>query len=245
MTTLKLYDELADWWPLLSPPEDYADEAAFFGRVLADTGLPPSPSLLELGSGGGSNAFHLKRLFAQVTLTDLSPAMLAVSARLNPECEHLPGDMRSVRLDRHFDVVFVHDAIDYMTSQEDLRRALQTAFLHCRPGGVALFVPDYVREIFHPSTEHGGRDDECRGLRYLEWAYDPDETDDTYVTEMVYLLREGDRPLRVEYERHLCGLFAREEWLRLLVEAGFRPEVVPDGYGRELFLARRSVLPSG
>jgi len=126
-----------------------------------------------------------------------------------------------------------------------LRRALQTAFLHCRPGGVALFVPDYVREIFHPSTEHGGRDDECRGLRYLEWAYDPDETDDTYVTEMVYLLREGDRPLRVEYERHLCGLFAREEWLRLLVEAGFRPEVVPDGYGRELFVARRSVLPSG
>jgi hypothetical protein len=24
----KLYDELTDWWPLLSAPEDYAEEAA-------------------------------------------------------------------------------------------------------------------------------------------------------------------------------------------------------------------------
>lgn len=25
----KLYAELADWWPLLSPPEDHEEEAAF------------------------------------------------------------------------------------------------------------------------------------------------------------------------------------------------------------------------
>src|SRR5688572_13001382 len=115
----KLYTELAAWWPLLSPPEEYVEEAAFFRQVLAASGLPPAPSLLELGCGGGSNALHLKAHFAQVTLTDLSPQMLAVSRTLNPDCEHLVGDMRTLWLERTFDVVFIHDAIDYMTTEED------------------------------------------------------------------------------------------------------------------------------
>jgi len=27
---MKLYDELSEWWPLFSAPEDYAEEAALF-----------------------------------------------------------------------------------------------------------------------------------------------------------------------------------------------------------------------
>ena len=108
----KLYTELAPWWPLLSPPDDYRDEAAFFHQVLVAAGLPASPTLLELGCGGGSNAVHLKAHFAKVTLTDLSPRMLALSRTLNPDCEHLVGDMRTLRLGRVFDVIFIHDAID-------------------------------------------------------------------------------------------------------------------------------------
>jgi len=235
----KLYHELASWWPLLSPPEDYRDEAEFFRRVLSETGLPPSPTLLELGCGGGSNAFHLKKTFPHVTLTDISPQMLEVSRGLNPDCEHLEADMRTARLGRVFDVVFIHDAIEYMTTPEDLRRAMETAFIHCKPGGVALFVPDYVRETFKPSTDHEGEDGDNRALRCLEWSYDPDDTDTTYTTDYVYLLREGDRPARVEHDRHVCGLFPRAEWLRLLRETGFQTEIVHDNYERDLFVSRR------
>src|SRR5262245_43962595 len=110
----KLYNDLATWWPLLSAPEDYAEEVTFFWEVLGQAHLPPMPTLLELGCGGGNNALHLKNHFAQCTLTDLSPAMLAMSQALNPECEHVLNDMRDLRLGRLFDVVFIHDAIDYM-----------------------------------------------------------------------------------------------------------------------------------
>src|SRR5690606_9468970 len=59
-TGFRLYDELAEWWPLLSPPADYAEEAAFFHSVLAPEGENPDrPSMLELGSGGGNNASFL------------------------------------------------------------------------------------------------------------------------------------------------------------------------------------------
>ncbi len=236
---LKLYDELASWWPLFSPLEDYADEAAFFLQVMSDTGSPPPTSLLELGSGGGNNAFYFKQHLAQVTLTDLSPQMLAVSRALNPECQHLVGDMQTLRLGSEFDVVFLHDAIDYMTTLPELRRAMETAFIHCRPGGVALFVPDHLRETFEPSTDHGGHNGDERALRYLEWMYDPDEDDTHCVTEYVYVLREGNQPPRIEHEQHIHGLFFRADWLRLLQETGFQTEIICDKYDRELFVSRK------
>jgi SAM-dependent methyltransferase len=239
--TGELYDGLAAWWPLLFPPGDHLDEAGFFHRTLSAAGLRPEPTLLELGSGGGNNAVHLKSHFAHVSLTDLSPRMLEVSRALNPDCEHIVGDMRTLRLGRAFDVVFIHDAIDYMITRHDLRLALETAAVHCAPGGLALVVPDHVRETFRPDTERGGGDgDDSRALHYLEWTYDPDAADTTYTVEYVYLLREGDGPARVEHETHTCGLFSRDEWLGLFREAGFRPEIVRDAYGRDVFLAHRT-----
>jgi SAM-dependent methyltransferase len=222
----KLYGELAAWWPLLSPPADYAEEAAAYQRLLLGACQGPVATLLELGSGGGNNASHLKARF-RLTLVDPSPGMLAVSRALNPECEHVEGDMRTARLGRAFDAVFVHDAVAYMTTEADLRRAVETAFAHCRPGGAALFVPDYTRESFRPSTDHGGADGPERGLRYLEWAWDPDPSDTTYVVDYAYLLRDSDGSVRVEHDRHVEGLFSRADWLRILREAGFEPTVEP------------------
>jgi SAM-dependent methyltransferase len=216
----RLYSELAAWFHLLTAPADYAVEAAFYRRVLESACAQPPRTLLELGSGGGNNASHLKAHF-QLTLVDRSPPMLELSQTINPECEHIAGDMRSVRLGRQFDAVFIHDAVAYMATEADLRAAIRTAFVHCRPGGAALFAPDYLRETFRPSTDHGGADAGGRGLRYLEWTWDPDPGDSSYLVDMAYLLREESGAVRVEYDRHQLGLFSREEWLRFIEEAGF------------------------
>lgn len=231
----KMYGELASWWPLVSDPADYVEEAAFFQQLLRDSGSQVPGTLLELGSGGGNNAYHLKAHF-QMTLVDQASEMLAVSRRLNPECEHLAGDMRTVRLDRQFDAVFIHDAIEYMTSEADLRQALATAAVHCRPGGVALFVPDHIRETFVESTDHGGHDGPDYSLRYLEWSYDPDPSDSTCVTDYAFLLRDAAGQVQVAHDQHLLGLFGRDQWLAWLHEAGFAARIVIDSYERELFI---------
>ena len=236
----KLYTTLATWWPLLSPVTDYTEEAAFFMQVLREAALPAAASLLELGSGGGSNAYHLKSHFANMTLTDIAPEMLAISRLFNPGCEHLEGDMRSLRLHRTFDVILIHDAIDYMLTLHDLERALETAAVHCKPRGLALFAPDFLRETFQPSTDHGGTDVASRKLRYLEWNYDPDPNDNTYCMEFVYLLREDTQARQVEHDVHTCGLFARADWLQLLSKVGFEEtKVIQDPFARELFLCRK------
>ena len=221
MTDLpRLYSDLAAWWPLLSAPEDYAEEAEVYRRTLVGSSQIPVRDVLELGSGGGNNASHLKAHFS-MTLVDHSPAMLEVSRRLNPEATHLEGDMRSVELNRRFDAVFVHDAITYITSEADLSAVVTTARAHCRPGGVALFVPDFVTETFRPGTDHGGHDGKGRAMRYLEWRWDPDPSDTTYLADMVYMLRQ-DHEVSVVIDRHVLGLFPTRIWLSSLECAGFR-----------------------
>jgi SAM-dependent methyltransferase len=219
----RLYTDLSAWYQLLTAPEDYDEEAAFYVHAMsAALGRLPG-TLLELGSGSGNNAWHFKHRVAHVTLTDLSADMLAISQTSNPECEHVQGDMRSLRLDREFDAVFVHDAVCYLLTEDDLRQAMHTAFVHCRPDGVALFAPDHVRELFPSggSTEQGGHDGAGRALRYVEWTSDPDPQDTTYFSEFAYLLHEDGQPTRCVYDRHVCGLFAREVWLRTLEDVGF------------------------
>jgi SAM-dependent methyltransferase len=236
----RLYDDLAAWWPLLSPPTEYVDEAAdLLARLGIAAGSRPV-TLLELGAGGGSLAFHLKRHF-RLTLTDRAPAMLAVSREINPECEHLVGDMRSLRLGREFDVVLIHDAIMYATDQAAVRATLRTAAIHCRPGGTVAILPDRVRETFAPETDHGGHDAaDGRGLRYLEWSWDPDPTDDTCTVDYAFLLRAGDGTVTVEHDRHVEGLFGRAQWLEWLAEAGLHARAEGDPWGRDVFIATRS-----
>lgn len=232
---MRLYTELAEWWPLLDDPADYAEEAGVYGDLLAEACDGPIESLLELGCGGGNSASHLKRRFRRLLLTDVSEEMLAVSRALNPECEHRVGDMRTLRLGRTFDAVFVHDAVCYMTTETDLRRALETARAHCRPGGAVLFAPDYVRENFRAGVSAGGCDEPrpagaggcARGLRYLEWVRDPEPGATEYVVDFAFLLRERDGSVRAVQDRHVEGLFARRRWLDLLAAAGFEARAVP------------------
>jgi len=246
----RLYRDLADWYPLLTPVGDYAEEAAFYRRLFETHCQRPPLTLLDLGSGGGHVAAHLKATLV-CTLVDLAPAMLSLSRHLNPDCEHVQGNMRSIRLGRVFDCVLLHDAVSYMTSRADLVSAIATAFEHTAPGGVALFQPDFVSETFEPGTETGGSDGTGRALRYLEWRWVPDSRTDMYVTDMAYLLRDVNGAVEVIHDRHVMGLFSRAVWLELIAAAGFEPLVVPFEHspysdtGHEVFLGRRPVADGG
>ncbi|HXU03166.1 MAG TPA: class I SAM-dependent methyltransferase, partial [Polyangia bacterium] len=189
----------------------------------------------------GGNASFVKRTF-RCTLTDISPEMQALSRALNPECEHLPGDMRTLRLDRTFDAVLVHDAVCYMTTRADLAAVAATAFAHTRPGGAAVFAPDFVRESFRERSELHSGDDGARALRCLEWTWDPDPRDDTYTVEYAFLLRDGV-DMKSVHDRHVEGLFARATWMEILTGAGFSVELTDrpfdDTTTDSIFLCRR------
>jgi hypothetical protein len=153
--------------------------------------------------------------------------------------------MRSLRLNRVFDAVLIHDAIMYMTSEAELARAVETAFMHTRPGGSAVFAPDCVRETFAESTNLLTGADATRALRGIEWSWDPDPSDDTTRVEYVFALRDANGDVRTVHDRHLEGLFSIATWRRVLEAAGYRVEQVPrpldDGQSDEVFACQRPV----
>lgn len=228
----KLYDDLAWLWPLLSPPGDYVDEAAGVHKLICERlGRPVTQSddehdvtneasLLELGSGGGHMLLHLQAWY-DVTGSDLSVSMLELSSALNPLVTHYQADMRTLRLEETFDVVLIHDALGYMTTLDDLGQAIATAQIHLKPGGVLLLLPDELEETFVDQqtasdsiTTSDGK--EIALVSHAAFGNDPT----TYDLTMLFMIRQQGQ-LRIEEDRHRCGLFSRKAWRELLKQNHF------------------------
>lgn len=234
----RMYDEFAHLWPLISAPEDYAREAAFWRDVLRAKLGPGAHEILELGVGGGSNLSHLTGEF-RATAVDRSEKMLAQCGRLNPDVALHVGDMRTVRLGRTFRAVLIHDAISYLLTEDDLRQTFATAAAHLDPGGVFVTAPDHYRETFRPPfVNHGTNSDGATEFTLIEYQYDPDPSDTMVEAVMFYLIRTS-QGLQVEQDRHRLGLFSLATWLHLIRDAGFAVEKWPypvHDDGREAYL---------
>jgi hypothetical protein len=59
------YESIADWWSVISPPSEYAEEAALYVEMIRGATPGPVRELLVLGSGG-SNASYMKHAFAMI-----------------------------------------------------------------------------------------------------------------------------------------------------------------------------------
>ena len=231
-----LYHDLAWIWPIMSPPEEYIDETEWMCQILREHGHTEGSTLLHLGCGGGHNDFTLKKHF-EVTGVDLSEPMLELAARLNPEISYLTGDMRHVRLARCFDAVLIADAVNYMLTEEELRAAFYAAFTHLKPGGVFLTFAEMTRERFQQhSLDHATHHQGNLEVTYIEHHYDPDPTDTTYETTLIYLIRRNGQ-LEIHTDRHINGIFPLATWSRLLSEVGFEVEqMVFQGYDIPTFI---------
>ena len=231
---------MAYLWPIISPPEEYGSEAAFFGDVIREELGPGRHKLLELGVGGGHNLSHLTDDF-DCTAVDLSPAMLALSKGLNPGVEHHVGDMRNIRLERTFDTVLVHDSASYLLTEQDLTETFATAAAHLRPGGVLMVAPDWFQETFPDGWVYNW--DRQQGdieVNIQEVMVDPDPSDTQVESTYTYTIKKAG-VTTVEVDTHITGLFSIQTWSDLMGQAGFRVEVrtLPPnegGYGSWLFI---------
>ncbi len=238
MTTPRLYDDLAWLWPLLSPPEHYESEARVLMDIVERYSQPAENgrrSVLELGAGGGHTLVHLADRF-DCTAVDLSEPMLEHCRKLVPEAQAVVGDMRSVRLNKTFSAVFIHDVIDYMLTPEDVKQTLQTAAAHLEPGGLCVIAPTYTRETFTDGeVADDGTTTDSEELTYFTFVHDPDPTDDLFEMILLYLIRDyQSRQVEVVEDRHTCGLFSEKQWVQWMIDAGFEAEAGAADVGDEM-----------
>ena len=219
-----MYTDLSWTWPIISPPEDYAVEASGFTEAIEGNSTLQAKTVLDLGCGGGHNDFHLKKNY-DVTGVDISEGMLANARKLNPEARYRQGDMRTARLDTKFDAVIIADSIMYMQTEGDMLAAFRTAFEHLKPGGVFCTYAEEHPEKFSPTTTtHEPRKTGKTEITLIEHMWDPDPADTTFQLLFIYIIKEKGK-VRVETDRHKCGLFPLKTWKHLLKQVGFNVKI--------------------
>jgi SAM-dependent methyltransferase len=218
----RLYKDLAWLWPVMSPPEDYVEEAEFLTKLIRSYLDYEPKTMLHLGCGGGHIDMTLKRNF-EITGVDRSEHMLNLAKKLNPENLYVLGDMRNINLDENFDVVLLYDGVNYMMTEDDLKAAFETGCRHLKGGGILLTVVEATPGSFRQNETHvRHRSADNIELTYIEHHYDPDRNDTTYEVVLIYLIRK-DKTLSVETDLHIAGIFELEAWERLLWQTGFVP----------------------
>ena len=227
---------------MVSPPKEYAEEAAIWVKTIGSKLGPGRHHILELGVGGGHLLSHLTTEF-QASASDISEPMLALSRRLNPRVTHHLGDMRNLRLNQVYDAVLIHDGVSYLLTEQDLSATFDTAKAHLRPGGLLIMAPDWFQETF-PGTSvlHWIRNTRQGDVTCIEYLHDPNPGGFTIESVFFYLWSQ-DGSLRVEEDRHTTGLFPLDTWLQLMREAGFSVEqksfpTYEGGYGGKLLIGQ-------
>ena len=200
-----------------------------------------------------TDAFAVTGVDASAAMIDLARRQCRSAA--HPATFYV-GDMRSIRLDDTFDAVLAVDALDYMTTEADLLAALTTAAGHLKKGGLLLAATNYLADDFEPHESacdhHVVSNLEVTHIAHVSYAASGtatgeasangldvngngsanDHTADNHSSSQIeltllLLIRERGR-LRIEEDRHTCGLFTEATWLQLLDTAGFDAAYVID-----------------
>lgn len=138
-TTLQTYDRIA---------EAYARDRdrTLFERAWLDRALAHAPhrdggrTALDLGCGTGLPiASYLFDRRTHVTGVDGAAAMLALFRANLPRAEAIEADMRSLALDRQFDLVLAWDSFFHL-SADDQRAMFAVFAAHAAPRGALMFT---------------------------------------------------------------------------------------------------------
>lgn len=139
---MSVFNEYARYYDLLYRDKDYTGEAWYLHRLIQRQS-PSARTILNLGCGSGRHDRCLVERGYAVTGVDLSEEMLLAArdaAAGNGELEYFQGDVRTVRLDKTFDVVIsLFHVMSYQVSNDDLLAAFRTAQEHLEPGRVFIF----------------------------------------------------------------------------------------------------------
>lgn len=126
--------------------KNYEAECDRLEKVINQFGKDPLHTILDLGCGTGSHAIPLARRGYEVLGIDRSQSMLSIARQKSgllaagEQIKFQQGDLRTVQLNRRFDVVIMMFAVlGYQTKNEALLMALKTVRDHLRPGGLFIF----------------------------------------------------------------------------------------------------------
>ncbi len=234
-----MFSESAEIYDLIYGQfKDYAGETRRIAEIVR--GLhPEARTVLDVGCGTGEHARLLARDHGfAVDGIDIEPEFVRLARQKNPDARFAVADMVDFDLGRRYDAVLcLFSSIGYVTTPENVERALRSFRRQLVPGGVVVVEPWIEPDAWTPGTV------------FMHTA----ESDTVKVCRMSHSGRRGPiSTLQFHYligteagiehrtELHELLLLRRDEMETMLRAAGFDDvRYDPEGLvGRGLFIAR-------
>lgn len=143
---MSIFAKYSSYYDLLYKDKDYSSEAEYVHNLIQKY-HPGARTVLNLGCGTGRHDILLAEKGYDVTGVDLSEEMLcAAKSRVSgSDCKNLnvkfyQGDIRSLGMDRKFDIVIsLFHVMSYQATNDDLMAAFATVKKHLNIKGVFIF----------------------------------------------------------------------------------------------------------
>lgn len=132
----KDYEVMAKYYDFLQQELDYNIWINFFEKYKKAN----VKNILEIGCGTGKFAQMLDLDEVNYYGFDLSPAMIDVAKSKQIKGEFFVDDARNFEFEHKVDIILCFmDTINYLTSENDLKKTFKQMAKHLNPGGLVLF----------------------------------------------------------------------------------------------------------
>ncbi len=217
---VRQYDELAKYYDLLYAWKDYRKEGVIIAELIQRYKESTGSSLLDVGCGTGEHIMQLRGRF-ECTGLDVNEAMLEQARRKVQGVRFVKGNMMDFDLGRKYDVVIcLFSAIGFVKTYPNLARTLRNFAKHLKEGGVVIVEPWLTRETAsdgYISVLTRGSDD----LKVTRVDYSRVKNGLSVIDERIVVAEKG-KGISTYRDRMVLALFERDEFLRLMRQAGLR-----------------------
>ena len=141
---MAVYDSINDAYDLV-----YTDVHQKVPFVVDILNKYQKKEILELGCGSGLFTIPLKQQGFNIEGLELSPEMMKVTQKKEPNLKLHQGDMRSFNLKKSFDAILILSAtLTLLQNHQEMNQCLQCSYEHLKPGGIFfLELPNHAAEI--------------------------------------------------------------------------------------------------
>ena len=136
----KHYAELAQYYDAIYAEKDYEGEVEKLHTLIEGKRVSDGNTLLEVACGTGEHCRFFSKYYDVIGL-DYSREMLRIAREKHPEIEFIHGDMKSLKLNKQFDVITcLFGSISYLLTIEELGAAIGGFAQHLKIGVKELLV---------------------------------------------------------------------------------------------------------
>jgi ubiquinone/menaquinone biosynthesis C-methylase UbiE len=221
---LSAYTQFADLYDTLMSDVDYDRWASYLDILLTTHAEGADMRLiLDAACGTGAMTLRLKQRGYDMVGSDISEDMLRIAQQHAMEqgvrVPFVCQDMRSLSAHRPADAVLACcDAVNYLTSLEDVGAFFAAAYRVLKPAGLLLFDISSAYKLENILGEHTYGEDQCDCTYLWQNVFDP--VSRLIEMDLVFFVREGDKYRRFD-EVHVQRAHSVREINDLLIQNGF------------------------